>query len=134
MRRSLAIAAATALVLMAPAVVQAATAPPAVQKAFNGFIKKFRAAVKADDHVAVAGMTRLPFQGDASIATAEQFYTKVYQPDFTKKNRACIGKAKPVYDRDGEGTDSFFVFCGELIFVFGKTSSGFLFTDISVND
>lgn len=109
-------------------------APAAVQKEFNGFIAKFRKAVKANDHVAVAGLTKLPFQGDQSVSTAEQFYQNVYKVSFTKSNRTCIGKEAAVYDRDDYGQDNYMIFCGELIFVFTKLSDGFLFTDISVND
>ena len=58
-----------ALVLVAPAFAQAPkkdVASPALQKEFDGFIEKFRAALKANDSAAVAGMTRLPFMQDAS--------------------------------------------------------------------
>ena len=128
---------ATALVNLAPAVAQApkkAVASPALQKEFDGFIAKFRAALKANDSAAVAGMTRLPFMNDGSIRDAAQFREKIYKRDFTAKNRACIQRGKAVYDRDGENNDNFFIFCGQHIFVFTKTPAGFLFTDIGVND
>ncbi|WP_244941460.1 hypothetical protein [Bradyrhizobium yuanmingense] len=127
---------ATALVNLAPAVAQArnAVASPALQKEFDGFIEKFRAALKANDSAAVAGMTRLPFMNDNAIRDAAQFGAKTYRTSFTAKNRACIQRGKAVYDRDDYKNDSYFVFCGELIFVFTKTPAGFLFTDISVND
>ncbi|MEY9755702.1 hypothetical protein [Bradyrhizobium sp. SUTN9-2] len=127
---------ATALVNLAPAVAQAknAVASPALQKEFDGFIEKFRAALKANDSAAVAGMTRLPFMNDNAIRDAAQFGAKTYRTSFTAKNRACIQRGKAVYDRDDYKNDSYFVFCGELIFVFTKTPTGFLFTDISVND
>jgi hypothetical protein len=79
-------------------------------------------------------MTRLPYQGDESIRTADQFRAKVYKPYFTAKKRACLQSGKTVYDRDGDKNDAYSIFCGDDIFVFTKTSSGFLFTDISVND
>ena len=126
-----------ALVHLAPAFAQApkkAVASPALQKEFAGFIEKFRAALKANDSAAVAGMTRLPFMNNASIRDAAQFREKVYKPDFTAKNRACIQRGKAVYDRDGENNDSYFIFCGEDIFVFTKTPAGFLFTEVGVND
>ena len=127
---------ATALVNLAPAVARAkdAVASPALQKEFDGFIEKFRAALKANDSVAVAGMTRLPFMNDNAIRDPAQFGAKTYRSSFTAKNRACIQRGKAVYDRDQDKNDSYFVFCGELIFVFTKTPAGFLFTDISVND
>ena len=80
-------------------------ASPALQKEFDGFIGKFRAALKANDSAAVAGMTRLPFMQDASTRDAAQFRDKVYKRDFTAKKRACIQRAKAVYARDGENND-----------------------------
>ena len=109
-----------------------AAASPAVQKEFNGFIAKFRAALKANDSATVAAMTRLPF--DDSIRDAAQFRAKTYPSVFTAKNRACIQGGKAVYDRDGENNDNYFIFCGQLIFVFTRTPAGFLFTEIGAND
>jgi hypothetical protein len=126
-----------ALVHLAPAFAQApkkAVASPALQKEFDGFIDKFRAAVKANDSAAVAAMTRLPFMNDGSIRDATQFRAKTYPATFTAKNRACIQRGKAVYDRDQENNDNYFIFCGELIFVFTKTPAGFLFTDVGAND
>jgi hypothetical protein len=130
---------AAALVQVAPAFAQMSKdapkkAPPALQKEFDGFIAKFRTALTANDATAVAGMSRLPFMNEASISDAAQFRDKIYKPDFTAKNRACIQRGKAVYDRNGENNDNFFVFCGEKIFVFTNTPAGFLFTDISAND
>jgi len=127
----------TALVNLAPAVAQApkkAVASPALQKEFDGFIEKFRAALKANDSAAVAGMTRLPFMEDKAIRDAAQFGAKTYRTSFTAKNRACIQRSKAVYDRDDYKNDYYSVFCGDMIFVFTKTPAGFLFTDIGVND
>jgi hypothetical protein len=128
---------ATALVNLAPAVAATpknAVASPALQKEFDGFIEKFRAALRTNDSAAVAGMTRLPFMNDSAIRDAAQFRAKTYASSFTAKNRTCIQRGKAIYDRDQYKNDSYFVFCGELIFVFTKTPAGFLFTDISVND
>jgi len=126
---------AAALLHLAPAFAQApkqAVASPELQKEFAGFIGKFRAALKANDSAAVAGMTRLPFEG--SIRDAAQFRAKAYPLTFTAKNRACIQRGKAVYDRDGENNDNYFIFCGDLIFVFTKTPEGFLFTETGIND
>jgi hypothetical protein len=128
---------AAALVHLVPAFAQApkkALASPALQKEFDGFIAKFRAALKANDAAAVAVMTRLPFMNDGSIRDAAQFREKVYKRDFTAKSRACIQRGKAVYDRDGEGNDNYFIFCGQDIFVFTKTPAGFLLTEVGVND
>jgi hypothetical protein len=128
---------AVALALPAPAVAQApkkAVASPALQKEFDGFIAKFRAALKANDSDAVAGMTKLPYQNDKSIGDAAQFRAKVYQSEFTAKSRACIQRGKAVYDRDGLNNDNYFIFCGQDIFTFTKTPAGFLFTEVGMND
>jgi hypothetical protein len=129
---------AAALIQLAPAFAQAApknaVASPALQKEFDGFIGKFRAALKANDSAAVAGMTRLPFMNDGSIRDAAQFHEKIYKREFTAKKRACIQRGKAVYDRDGENNDNFFIFCGEDIFTFTRTPAGFLFTEVGVND
>ena len=135
MKLLLRIALAAALVHLAPAFAQAPKkASPALQQEFDGFMEKFRAALKANDSAAVAGMTRLPFMNDSAIRDAAQFRAKTYPTSFTAKNRACIQRGKAVYDRDGENNDNFFIFCGQQIFVFTKTPAGFLFTEIGVND
>ena len=128
---------AAALMHLAPAFAQApkkAIASPALEKEFDGFIEKFRAALKANDSAAVAGMTRMPFEYDGSIRDATQFRAKAYPATFTVKNRVCIQRGKAIYDRDGENNDNYFIFCGKLIFAFTKTPAGFLFTEIGVND
>ena len=128
---------ATALVNLAPAVAQGpkkAVASPALQKEFDGFIEKFRAALRTNDSAAVAGMTRLPFMNDSAIRDAAQFRAKTYSTFLTAKNRACIQRGKAVYDRDPENNDNYSVFCGQHIFSFTKTPSGFLFTDVGAND
>lgn len=127
---------ATALVNLAPVVAQAKdpVASPAVQKEFDGFIEKFRAALKANDSAAVAGMTQLPFMNDKEIRDAAQFGAKTYRTSFTAKNRACLQRGKARYEREEGNTDTYYIFCYEDIFVFTKTPAGFLFTDISVND
>src|SRR3954469_6983449 len=97
---------AVTLVQLAPAFTQAApkkvVASPALQKEFDGFIAKFRAALKANDPAAVAAMTRLPYVNDNSIGDPAQFREKVYKSQFSAKNRACIQRGKAVYSRDGE--------------------------------
>jgi hypothetical protein len=128
---------AASLVHLAPAFAQApkkAVASPGVQKEFDSFVVKFRAAVKANDSAGVAGMTQLPFMADESGRNATQFRAKAYPILFTAKNRACLQRSKGVYDRDGENNETFAIFCGQVIFVFTKTSAGFLFTEASPND
>ena len=129
---------AAALVYLAPAFVRAApkeaVASPALQREFDDFIAKFRAALKANDSAAVAGMTRLPFMNDDSIRDAAQFREKIYKRKFTAKTRACIQRGKTVYSRDGDNNDSYAIFCGRDIFTFTKTPAGFLFTNVDAND
>jgi len=106
-------------------------ASPALQKEFDGFIAKFRAALKANDADAVATMTRLPFD---DARDAAQFRSKIYAANFNAKNRTCLQRGKATYDRDGENNDNYFIFCGSHIFTFTKTPAGFLFTEIGEND
>ncbi|MBX3519621.1 MAG: hypothetical protein KF835_06330 [Xanthobacteraceae bacterium] len=108
-------------------------ASPALQKEFEAFIGKFRAALKANDSAAVAGMTKFPFGADPSVDAA-QFRAKTYPGIFTAKIRACIQRGKGVYNRDGLNEDNFFIFCGNNIFVFTKTPAGFVFTEVGEND
>jgi len=131
------IAFAAALTALGPAFAQApkdAVASPALQKEFDGFIAKFRAALKSNDSAAVTGMTKLPYGQDDTKFDAAQFRAKEYPSLFTAKNRACIQRGKAVYDRDGLNHDNYFIFCGEMIFVFTKGPSGFLFIEVGVND
>ena len=123
--------------LMSPTLVLAQApkkASPAMQAEFDGFIVKFRAALKANDSAAVAAMTKLPFMEDKTYSDAARFAAKAYPEFFTAKNRACVQRKKAIYDRDGNNNDTFHVFCYENIFTFTKTPAGFLFTDVGVND
>ena len=76
MLKRIVLAVAVAYVALAHAVPAVAEAPkeavasPALRKEFDGFIEKFRAALKANDFAAVAGMTKLPFMNDDSIRDA----------------------------------------------------------------
>ena len=111
-----------------------AIAPKALQVEFDDFIARFRTALKANDAAAVASMTKLPFEYDVSYPDAAAFRTKGYPAIFTKKTRACLQRETPVYDRDGENKDNYFIFCGENIFTFTKASSGFRLQEIGAND
>ena len=128
-----------ATILLSPAAPLAyaakkAAATHAIQTEFDGFIAKFRAALKANDSSTIAGMTKLPFMEDKTYADAVQFRAKAYPEFFTKKNRACIQRNKAVYDRDEENNDNYHISCYENIFTFTRTPAGFQFTDVSVND
>jgi hypothetical protein len=96
-RLSIALLLGAAMAIHASAQIQKdATASPALQKEFDGFIARFRAALKANDSAAVAGMTQLPFQNSSSVRDAAQFHAEIYRHDFTAKNRACIRRRKAV--------------------------------------
>ncbi len=125
----------TALLQLAPACAQGpGKVAPAVQKEFDGFIARFRAALKANDATAVAALTRLPFMADNTVRDVAQFRAKAYPRDFTAKNRACLQRSKPVHAVDGNKNDVYSVICGESIFTFTRTPAGFLFTDLDTND
>ncbi|MBX3512077.1 MAG: hypothetical protein KIT15_03535 [Xanthobacteraceae bacterium] len=108
-------------------------ASPALQKEFEAFIAKFRAALKANDASAIAEMTKFPFGADPSVDAA-QFRAKTYRSIFNAKIRTCIQRGKGVYSRDDYKNESYFIFCDDDIFVFTKTPAGFLFTEVGVND
>ena len=125
----------TALLQLAPAFAQGpGKAAPAVQKEFDGFIARFRAALKANDATAVAALTRLPFMADDTVRDVAQFLAKAYPRDFTAKNRACLQRTKPVHAVDGNKNDVYSVICGGSIFTFTRTPAGFLFTDLDTHD
>ena len=125
----------TALLQLAPAFAQGpGKAAPAVQKEFDGFIARFRAALKANDATAVAALTRLPFMADDTVRDVAQFLAKAYPRDFTAKNRACLQRTTPVHAVDGNKNDVYSVICGGSIFTFTRTPAGFLFTDLDTND
>lgn len=108
-------------------------ASPALQKEFDVFIARFRAALKANDASAVAEMTKFPFGADPSVDAA-QFRAKTYRSIFNAKIRTCIQRGKGVYSRDDYKNESYFIFCDDDIFVFTKTPAGVLFTEVGVND
>lgn len=108
-------------------------ASPALQKEFEAFIAKFRAALKANDASAVAEMTKFPFGADPSVDAA-LFRAKTYRSIFNAKIRTCIQRGKGVYSRDDYKNESYFIFCDDDIFVFTKTPAGVLFTEVGVND
>ncbi|MGB3500544.1 MAG: hypothetical protein WBA44_02895 [Mesorhizobium sp.] len=134
MRSLASLAISSALLLMTPLPAAAETAPPAVEAQFSSFLDKFRAALKADDAGAIAAMTRLPFMAADNITNVDQFTDMIYEQDFTGENRSCLQTEAPVYERDGANNDNYFIFCGEMIFVFTLGPDGFQFTDIGVND
>lgn len=139
MRRRTAFAAAFALVLAAlttdGALAQRVPpGPPAVEAEFRQFIAGFRQALRANDASAVAALTRFPMMHTSDMHDQAAFQRTVYRQLFTQRNRTCLQTARPVYQKDGEGTESYVVFCGDTGFYFTKKADGFRFAETGVND
>ena len=130
-----AVAIAFILLSGAPAIAWSADkAPAAVQAEFAEFFAKFKAALKANDAMAVAGMAKLPFQNDSAVSSVAQFHATIYKDSFTKKIAHASSAVRRSMTADQENNDNYHIFCDELIFTFTRTPVGFLLTDISVND
>jgi hypothetical protein len=113
------------LVLFSSATGQTLTSP----ETFTAFWKTFKAAVARNDKEAVADLTKLPFLYESKERDRAGF-VKIYNQLLTRKIRSCIATAKPT--KEGENYD---VFCGELIFYFGKDADGkYKFLEFGVND
>ena len=96
---------------------------------FSSFWKSFKAAVARNDKQAVADVTKLPFLYDSKERDREDFI-KIYPQLFSRKVRRCVATAKPT--KEGENYE---IFCGELIFYFGKDTDGkYKFSEFGVND
>src|SRR5436190_6301566 len=96
---------------------------------FGSFWKTFKATVARNDKQAVADVTKLPFLYDSKERDREGFI-KIYDQLFTSKIRRCIATAKP--KKEGANYD---VFCGDLIFYFGKDTDGkYKLLEFGVND
>ena len=101
----------------------------ATAETFPAFWTKFKAAMARNDKEAIADVTKLPFLFDSKERDRAGFI-QIYNRLFTRKIRQCIAKAKP--EKEGENYD---VFCGELIFYFGKDTDGkYKFLEFGVND
>lgn len=96
---------------------------------FPAFWSSFKAAMARNDKETIADLTKLPFLFDSQERDRAGFI-KIFNQLFTRKIRQCITKAKPM--KEGQNYD---VFCGELIFYFGKDADGkFKFLEFGVND
>lgn len=113
------------LILLTSANAQTSATP----ETFNAFWKTFKAAIARNDKEAVADVTKLPFLYDSKERDRAGFL-KIYDQLFTRKIRRCMATAKPT--KEGENYD---IFCGELIFYFGKDTDGkFKLLEFGVND
>lgn len=113
---------------------RAPAGPPAVAAEFRQFLTGFRQALRANDASAVAALTRLPIYYDDAHRDRAYFESRIYRQMFTQRNRTCLQTARAVYDRDGEGTEGFSLFCGDTIFIFTKKADGFRFEGTHPND
>ena len=96
---------------------------------FDSFWKTFKAVMAKNDKEAVADMTKLPFLYDSKERDRAGFI-RIYPSLFSPKIRKCIATAKLVKDQE-----NYEVFCGQLIFYFGKDSDGkYKFLEFGVND
>jgi len=73
-------------------------------------------------------LTKFPFDYDQK-QRGEDGFEAIWKGLFTSKARACLGKAKPVKDKE-----IYVVFCGEVGFYFEKTPAGWRFAEIGPND
>jgi len=120
------------LTVAALAVLVAGAAQAAAADDFGGFWKAFAAAVAKDDQAALASMTALGPGLDPNITpmTFAGFHAAHLKP----AARRCLAKGKPVRDVGGDGVVTYEVFCGEVIYGFSRTASGWKLTDLGAND
>jgi hypothetical protein len=111
--------------LLLPQLAVQAEERPAQPESFATFWAGFKSAVAKNDKEAVVAATKFPFYGQLSKAD----FIKQYSSLFPKEVQKCFATAKPVKDRD-----SYFVFCNQEIFTFGKVNGTYKFTGIDMND
>ncbi len=95
---------------------------------FKTFWPRFRSAVVNYDKEAIASMTKFPFLYDSEERTHASFL-KIQDQLFTRKIRKCFATAKPLKERD-----AYDVFCGGLIFYFGKSDGEYKFLGFGADD
>ena len=102
---------------------------PTMDPEFSTFWKSFKELVAKNDKDAIADITKLPFLYDSKERDRAGFI-KIYPQLFTPKIRRCFVSAKPTKEQE-----NYDVFCGELIFYFGKDSDGkYKLLEFGVND
>lgn len=100
----------------------------AEDREFDRFFVKFKQSIQNNDKNGVAAMTKLPFLLNGKQLSKAQFLSQ-YDKVLPAKVRRCLLKDHPKRDKN-----SYFVFCGEQIYVFSKVNDHYLFTDIDAND
>jgi len=95
---------------------------------FDAFWTKFKAALQKNDKEAIASMTRFPYTSFDKTLGRKEFIVYCAKI-FSKKTRDCLVKQTPVKDQN-----SYFVFCGDDIYIFDKAKGTYQFAEIGVND
>jgi hypothetical protein len=98
---------------------------------FASFWKEFTGALAKNDKEAVVTLTKLPFYFENKDQDRAGFL-RIYPRVFTRSIRRCMATAKP--HRDPSDKNSYDVYCGELIFSFGKVGGKFKFLNYGPND
>jgi len=97
---------------------------------FASFWKEFTGALAKNDKEAIVSLTQLPFYFENKNQDRAGFL-KIYPQVFTRSIRRCMATAKPLRNPSDNSYD---VFCGELIFSFGKVGGKFKFLAYGPND
>jgi hypothetical protein len=107
----------------------ALSVPAAAQtQEFAPFWKDFAAAAKAGDKAKVRGVMKFPFLYLSDLREEKEF-DAIWKGLFTAKVRTCLGKGKPMKDKQ-----SYVIFCDETGFYFEKTDAGWRLAETGVND
>ncbi len=107
--------------------------PAGVQKEFDTFMTVFRAALKANDCAAIAGLTKFPFHWNEN-RDAAYFRQNIYAKIFTPRIRKCLARGTGFHARNPAGGHDFTLVCGEDLFLFTRTPEGFRFVETGMND
>lgn len=120
------------LLLVAGLLISAGSAQAAgSDDGFAAFWTEFKAAVAKSDQKAVSEMMKYPILYHDLRQVAD--FPVIWKGAFKPAQRTCLAKQKPIRDTH-EGNVSYSAFCGSLIYVFGKDSSGWKLTDFAEND
>lgn len=98
---------------------------------FATFWTQFKTAVAKSDQNAVSEMIKYPILYN-DLRQVDDFPV-IWKGAFRPAQRTCLAKEKPIKDSH-KGKVSYSVFCGSLIYVFGKDRSGWKLTDFAEND
>jgi len=98
---------------------------------FAAFWTQFKAAVGKREQKAVSQMIKYPGAYDDLRQSAD--FPVIWKGAFKPAQRTCLTKQKPgKYTR--EGKVAYDVYCGEVIYIFGKDDAGWKLTEFGVDD